>query len=160
MKSDKPEFVDRYLNESEEDKEVLLVSESSDESEVWDCETIVSTYSNLENHPAKIKVPGKPRRRMVPKSVPFPGELGVGKDVIALGGKEKLPVNYLPQRKRMMESLVRERLSSVEKPRKVVGEESKEEKKERKVTYFCCVIYFQILSHFKNIPVLLLCTFE
>jgi protein LTV1 len=147
------------LNENEEDKEVLLVSESSDESEVWDCETIVSTYSNLENHPAKIEVPRKPRRRMVPKSVPFPGELEMGKDVITLGGKEKLPVNYLPQRKKMMESLVREKLGSVEKPRKFVGEESKEEKKVRKVNIFFLYTlnFFLILI---IIPILLLCTFE
>lgn len=138
MKSNKTLLVDRYLNETEEEKEVQLISESSDESEAWDCETIISTYSNLENHPAKIEVPGKPKRHLPQKSVPFPGELGVGRDVITLGGKEMLPVNYLPQRKRIMEGLVREKLGSVEKPKRKVGEESKEEKKERKVTYSFC----------------------
>lgn len=137
------------MNESEDEKEELLVSESSDESEAWDCETIVSTYSNLENHPAKIGAPGKPKSRLPPKSIPFPGDVGVGNDVITLGGKGMLPVNYLPQRRRIMEGLVREKLGSVEKPKKVVGEESKEEKKERKVTYFFFVTYPQFLSHFK-----------
>ncbi|KAJ4763110.1 Protein LTV1 [Rhynchospora pubera] len=128
------EYAQKYLNESEgEEREVVLVSESSDESEMWDCETIVSTYSNLDNHPAKIEAPGNPKRRLPPKSIPFPGELGAGKDVITLGGKEMLPVNYLPQRRKIMEGLVREKLGSAEKPKKVVGEESKEEKKERKV---------------------------
>ncbi|KAF3326077.1 protein LTV1 [Carex littledalei] len=126
------EYAQNYLNESEDEKEVLLVSESSDESEAWDCETIISTYSNLENHPAKIGAPGKPKSLLPPKSIPFPGDVGVGNDVITLRGKEMLPVNYLPQRKRIMEGLVREKLGSVEKPKKVVGEESKEEKKERK----------------------------
>jgi hypothetical protein len=39
------EYAKRYLNETAEEEVVVLVSESSDESEVCDCETIVSTFS-------------------------------------------------------------------------------------------------------------------
>ncbi|KAJ3683909.1 hypothetical protein LUZ60_014136 [Juncus effusus] len=130
------EYAHRYLMSEDEEKEVVLVSESSDESEKWDCDTIVSTYSNLENHPGKIDAPGNPKRRFTPKLVKFPGdsESGVKKDIITLGGKGMLPVNYLPQRRRMVESLVRENIGSGEKPKRKVGEESKDEKKERKAT--------------------------
>ncbi|KAL0274486.1 UNVERIFIED_CONTAM: hypothetical protein PYX00_006893 [Menopon gallinae] len=38
---------------SEEEMEEIVL----DQSEKWDCETILSTYSNLYNHPAKIAVP-------------------------------------------------------------------------------------------------------
>jgi len=31
------------------------------QGEIWDCESIVSTYSNTENHPARIGMP--PKRR-------------------------------------------------------------------------------------------------
>lgn len=38
---------------SDEEVEEIVV----DQSEKWDCETILSTYSNLYNHPAKIAMP-------------------------------------------------------------------------------------------------------
>jgi hypothetical protein len=39
------EYAKRYLNETAEEEVVVLVSESNDESDVCDCETIVSTFS-------------------------------------------------------------------------------------------------------------------
>ncbi|XP_062211385.1 uncharacterized protein LOC133912584 [Phragmites australis] len=125
------EYVERYLNEPAEE-EVVLVSESSDESEVWDCETIVSTYSNLDNHPGQIKTLGNPRKRL-PRV--FPGETATTKDIIKLQGKEKLPVDYLPQRKRNGEKEKKVKTaeaSSGEKIKKEVHKETKDEKKARK----------------------------
>jgi protein LTV1 len=127
------EYAERYLNEPGEEKEEVLVSESSDESEIWDCETIVSTYSNLDNHPGKIETPGNPRRRL-PRV--FPGEIATTNDMIKLHGKEKLPVDYLPQRKRNGEKEKKVKpaeVLSAEKCRKEVQKETKEEKKARKV---------------------------
>ncbi|XP_044397879.1 uncharacterized protein [Triticum aestivum] len=128
------EYAERYLNETAEDEDVLLVSESSDESEVWDCETIVSTYSNLDNHPGKIQTPGNPKNRL-PKV--FPGETATTKDIIKLHGKEKLPVDYLPQRKRKVEKEKKAKpteSSDAEYFEKVVVQkETKDEKKARKV---------------------------
>ncbi|TVU46865.1 hypothetical protein EJB05_06437 [Eragrostis curvula] len=126
------EYAERYLNEPAEEVEVVLVSESSDESEVWDCETIVSTYSNLDNHPGKIETPGN-RRKRLPKV--FPGETATTNDIIKLHGKEKLPVDYLPQRKRIAEKEKKVKsaeASSAEKIKKEAQKETKEEKKARK----------------------------
>ncbi|XP_006651428.1 protein LTV1 homolog isoform X1 [Oryza brachyantha] len=125
------EYAERYLNETAEEEEVVLVSESSDESEVWDCETIVTTYSNLDNHPGKIQTPGSPKKRL-PKV--FPGETATTKDIIKLQGKERLPVEYLPQRKRKGE---KEKAKPTEAPsdedfKKGAQKETKEEKKARK----------------------------
>ncbi|KAF7141312.1 hypothetical protein RHSIM_Rhsim06G0016800 [Rhododendron simsii] len=41
----------------------VIVEESSDESEVFDCEAVVSTYSNLDNHPGKIGAPEGRRKK-------------------------------------------------------------------------------------------------
>lgn len=126
------EYAERYLNETAEEEEAVLVSESSDESEVWDCETIVSTYSNLDNHPGKIQTPGNPRKQL-PKV--FPGETATTKDIIKLQGKEKLPVDYLPQRKRNSEKEKKTKpieASSAENFKKGAQKETKEEKKARK----------------------------
>ncbi|KAL5210773.1 hypothetical protein ABZP36_006396 [Zizania latifolia] len=126
------EYAERYLNETAEEEKVVLVSESSDESEMWDCETIVSTYSNLDNHPGKIQTPGNPKKRL-PKV--FPGETATTKDIIKLHGKEKLPVEYLPQRKRNGEKEKKAKPAeapSDENFKKEVHKETKEEKKARK----------------------------
>ncbi|KAF9616550.1 hypothetical protein IFM89_030094 [Coptis chinensis] len=88
-----------------DDDEVVLVEESSDESELWDCETIVSTYSNLDNHPGKIEVPR------------------IGTHVITLRGKQKLPVDNVKEARGS-------RFDKLKKKRH--GDESKEEKNERK----------------------------
>ncbi|CAN6284585.1 unnamed protein product [Urochloa humidicola] len=125
------EYAEKYLNETAEEEEVVLVSESSDESEIWDCETIVSTFSNLDNHPGKIETPGIPKRRL-PRV--FHGETATTNDIIKLHGKEKLPVEYLPQRKKggEKEKKVKPAEAATDKFKKVAEKETKEEKKARK----------------------------
>nr|XP_010909610.1 protein LTV1 homolog [Elaeis guineensis] len=122
------QFAEQYCNESQDDEEIV-VEESSEESEVWDCETIVSTYSNLDNHPGKIQAPENPKKR-IPKN--FPGDLVAKSNVIALRGKEKLPVEYLPQKKKTGENLKTTVKSDADKPKRRQRGESKEDKKERK----------------------------
>ncbi|KAL5680436.1 hypothetical protein ACJX0J_006821, partial [Zea mays] len=125
------EYAERYFNETAEDV-VVLVSESSDESEVWDCETIVSTFSNLDNHPGKIETPGIHRKRL-PRV--FPGETTTTNDIIKLHGKEKLPVEYLPQRRRNGEKEKKVKpveASVTDKFKKGAEKETKEDKKARK----------------------------
>ncbi|OAY62827.1 Protein LTV [Ananas comosus] len=127
------EYAEGYLNESQEDEEAVLVQESDDESEVWDCETIVSTFSNLDNHPGQIQAPENPKK-LLPTL--FPGEATAKRDVIALRGKEMLPVDYLHQKKRNVESTKKSKAEvssgSDKLKTRVRKEESKEEKKERK----------------------------
>jgi len=125
------EYAEKYCNESQDDKEMVLVEESSDESEVWDCVTIVSNYSNLDNHPGKIHAPQNPKRRVLKH---FPGDSVSTGNLITLRGKEKLPVEFLPNNKRAVEK-VKEAVKTSgadRQRRRPHGEESKEEKKERK----------------------------
>ncbi|KAJ6853743.1 protein LTV1-like protein [Iris pallida] len=123
------EYAEKYCNESH-DEEVVVVQESSDESEVWDCETIVSTYSNLENHPGKIQAPEN-RKRRVPKI--FPGDSVVKNNIIELRGRDELPVEFLPRNRKVVEKVKAvSSLATDQQKRKPHGEESKEEKRERK----------------------------
>ncbi|KAK9154743.1 hypothetical protein Sjap_002223 [Stephania japonica] len=126
------EYAKRYDEEDQDNEEAVIVEESSDESEEWDCETIVSTYSNLDNHPGRIDAPESRRRKKVPESVSMISS--ASNQLITLRGKEKLPVDFLPHSRKV----------AAEKPHRVPGlrsehqrhgprgEESKEEKKERK----------------------------
>ncbi|KAK9270753.1 hypothetical protein L1049_026336 [Liquidambar formosana] len=125
------EYAEKYENEDEEEK-VVVLDESSDESEVWDCETIVSTYSNLDNHPGKIEAPGITRKKKLAETVS--GAFSATSPVISLRGKEKLPVDFLPyNRKAAMEKVKGvDSLKTEQQKRKQHGQETKEEKKERK----------------------------
>lgn len=120
------EYAERYENENE-DEDVVILQESSDESEIWDCETIVSTYSNLDNHPGKIGAPESRRKKKLPETVPS--------HVISLKGKDRLPVDFLPRSKKSDTEKSKEvsRLKTEPQKRKQHGQETKEEKKERKV---------------------------
>uniref|UniRef100_A0A7N0RFF2 Uncharacterized protein n=1 Tax=Kalanchoe fedtschenkoi TaxID=63787 RepID=A0A7N0RFF2_KALFE len=63
------------------------MEEISDESEVWDYETILSTYSNLEKHPWKIEAPGSRKRYSVNVAVASSNP----NNMISLQGKSKIP---------------------------------------------------------------------
>lgn len=125
------EYAEKYENADEDDREVVIVEESSDESEIWDCETIVSTYSNLDNHPGRIVAPEINRKKKFAETVY--GALKSGSDnMISLGGKEKLPVDYLPHGRKTTKEKVKVVAKAEQPKRKPHGQESKEEKKERK----------------------------
>ncbi|GKU90045.1 hypothetical protein SLEP1_g4092 [Rubroshorea leprosula] len=125
------EYAKKYENGSEDDK-VAVVEESSDESEQWDCETIISTYSNLDNHPGKIGAPAIARRKKLVEAV-F-GSLSATSPVISLRGKEKLPVDHLPHSKKTAADKVTGvgGSNTEQLKRRPHGHETKEEKKERK----------------------------
>ncbi|KAI0493416.1 hypothetical protein KFK09_023532 [Dendrobium nobile] len=123
------EYADKYCDEDEDEEQFIMVEESSDELEIWDCETIVSTYSNLDNHPGTIKTPEILKRKFA-KS--FPVDSIQKTDMIELRGKEKLPVEFLPHVKKDFEKA--KKPAGFEKQKiKPRREESKDEKKERKV---------------------------
>ncbi|KAI5055163.1 hypothetical protein GOP47_0030308 [Adiantum capillus-veneris] len=82
------------LNESvssDEEKDFVLASDSDSDEARWDCESIVTTYSNLDNHPGKIcsfpKVSSKSARWTEDYQ-----------SVIRLKGKQQIPLDYLPKR--------------------------------------------------------------
>ncbi|KAL0314621.1 UNVERIFIED_CONTAM: hypothetical protein Sangu_2306500 [Sesamum angustifolium] len=128
------EYAEKYEND-DHDVEEVLVEESSDESEVWDCETIISTYSTLDNHPGKIGAPEARRKKKLAEALL--GTSASPNQVITLKGKERLPVDFLPRSKRhgeektKDENNVNDKRTELQK-RKPRGQESKEEKKERK----------------------------
>lgn len=71
---------------SSNDEELdAMVSSAGDDRDRWDCETIVSTYSNLDNHPSVIDDGNgtRRRRRALPK-------------VIRLDPRTQLPVDGVP----------------------------------------------------------------
>lgn len=130
------EYAEKYENE-DQDEVVVVAEESSEESEVWDCETIISTYSNLDNHPGRIDAPQATRKKKLSETVS--GALNSSNHVITLKGKEKLPIDFLPRSRKTVEKVKGEATVKPEQQKRTrQNEESKEEKKERKVfTSFC-----------------------
>ncbi|XP_057982858.1 uncharacterized protein LOC131167863 [Malania oleifera] len=127
------EYAERYeIEDEDEDKSMVFLQESSSESEDWDCETIISTYSNLDNHPGKIDAPEITRKKKLAET--FSKALSTTIPVITLRGKEKLPVDFLPGARKATKEKVKGLNSLSTEPLKgrQNGQETKEEKKERK----------------------------
>ncbi|GFP95176.1 hypothetical protein PHJA_001662000 [Phtheirospermum japonicum] len=127
------EYAEKY-GDDDHDVEEVFVEDNSDESDGWDCETIVTTYSTLDNHPGKIGAPDSRRMKKLADAISAAGP----NKVITLKGKERLPVDFLPRGKKHGEEKIRDEEKDVNdrrnelQKRKQVGKESKEEKKERK----------------------------
>ncbi|XP_014664426.1 PREDICTED: protein LTV1 homolog [Priapulus caudatus] len=64
----------------DEDEAEELVKMVQPEKEQWDCESILSTYSNLYNHPKVIKEPSKP------KAIKLNARTGIPSDVLKKRG--------------------------------------------------------------------------
>eukprot|EP00250_Pteridium_aquilinum_P013908 c21653_g1_i1 orf=736-2304(-) len=117
---------------SEEEMELIVGSDSDEDEGHWDCETVVTTYSNLENHPGKICA--------------FPKDLNKstrsiedGKPVIRLRGRQQLPLDYLPKRNNLLEEEKKktsgQKHNAADAQRTKVrrrADETKEDKKARK----------------------------
>ncbi|KAJ9123752.1 hypothetical protein QFC24_003526 [Naganishia onofrii] len=55
---------EREEDDNEEEEKMPVLSIVGDKKDRWDAETILSTYSNIENHPAKLSVANKhPKKR-------------------------------------------------------------------------------------------------
>ena len=105
----------------------------------WDCETIVSTLSNLENHPGVIG--GPPRRPKRPASSSAGGGASAGPSQIVLSSKTGLPVGYRTSHAVRREDTVPEARPALggageetekAKPASRHADETAEEKKARK----------------------------
>ncbi|KOB66735.1 Uncharacterized protein OBRU01_20817, partial [Operophtera brumata] len=66
----------RRLQEIQEESEDEIETVEVDPKEKWDCETILSTYSTLYNHPKIIEEPKKP------KKIQIHAKTGIPKDVL------------------------------------------------------------------------------
>ena len=109
------------------------------EREQWDCETIVSTYSNLDNHPTVIREePRRPKKTRKPKPLgladdAFGSAMGGGARPIQLSRKTGMPLGVL-EAKRLEEATTTDKENKkqqVPQLAKARGE-SKEDKKARK----------------------------
>ncbi|KAJ6660158.1 hypothetical protein lerEdw1_018085 [Lerista edwardsae] len=109
---------DLVLDENREEEEKIVTLVIEEPKEKWDCESILSTYSNLYNHPKLIDVPQKPRP-------------------IKVSSKTGIPLDVLPRREltakqaERMQMINESDLPSVStQPRS--KNESKEDRKARK----------------------------
>jgi len=90
--------------EEEEEDEERLVSlttfEKPKEKNNWDCESILSTYSNLYNHPKTISEPSAKNRKKNnldhDDGSSVSGKTGADKSQIKLSAKSGLPLGVLP----------------------------------------------------------------
>lgn len=134
--------------ESEDDELVIIEVESEDERSNWDCETVVSTLSNLDNHPGKISAPSKPQRKAPSLGKVLEDEEITG-GIIKLRGKQSLPTDFLPLRPgaEKAKQLKNAGKDTKVKPKPVsrVGE-TPEERKARKVCpmSLCVIMRFSL----------------
>lgn len=82
--------------EAEDDRkrETELIRLEREEAERWDCETVLSLRSNLENHPARLSEPPNPRKK---KQASEAGSVRVGlaaAGLIQLSSKSGIPIGY------------------------------------------------------------------
>ncbi|NWW94209.1 LTV1 protein, partial [Rhynochetos jubatus] len=107
------EDLDSLVNdESEEEKEETVAVVIEESKEKWDCESILSTYSNLYNHPTLIKEPSKPKP-------------------IKVSRKTGIPLHILPQKGLTAKQIERmEMINGSDLPRASTQPRSKDESKE------------------------------
>ncbi|KAJ7541514.1 hypothetical protein O6H91_10G063700 [Diphasiastrum complanatum] len=78
-----------------EEEELVLVEDGGRDGEgQWDCQSVVSNYSNLENHPAKISTPGRRSCKPPTFGMALKSFESTTKH-IQLGGRQKLPLEFI-----------------------------------------------------------------
>lgn len=111
--------------------ETLFDEEYNKQEAQWDCETIISTYSNFDNHPSVIDAPCRRERR-------DPRNASSRQSVIRLDPRTQAPAEFIsPLLAPVGESVRTEVDFGTRLPQQIEGrkkEESKEEKKKRKTT--------------------------
>jgi len=108
---EKKKIISIVAKSDQDKKEAIWVEEEEEDDEKWDCESIVSTYSNLDNHPSLIKEP----------------ESSIKKIQL---GKSGVPVGAVPKKKKEPAPTPAVEAKNLGEPRK--KDESNEEKKLRK----------------------------
>lgn len=106
-------FEDTPANEdSDEEKEEIVALVVEEPKEKWDCESILSTYSNLYNHPKLIEEPSKPKP-------------------IKISSKTGIPLHVLPQKGLTAKQVERmQMINDSDLPRASTQPRSKNESKE------------------------------
>ncbi|CCI46659.1 unnamed protein product [Albugo candida] len=99
--------------------------------EEWDCETIVSTYSNMDNHPTLLREEGKKNHRFKARNLTVPDNRSTF-SVIQLSRKTGMPLGVLDASNRNCGSVASHpQRTKASAPRRT-EKESLEEKKARK----------------------------
>lgn len=111
------EEMDANSDESEEEKDMVNV-EIEEPGEKWDCESILSTYSNIYNHPKLIEEPSKSRE----KKIELTSRLGIPNESLKKPGLSRKQIEQAERDARVADR------ASTYRPK----DESAQEKKERK----------------------------
>ncbi|XP_072513393.1 protein LTV1 homolog [Salminus brasiliensis] len=114
--------------DEEQEMETVVIEEPP--TEKWDCETIISTYSNLYNHPKLIEDPRKPKQILVSNKTGIPLDVLPKKGLTArqVERMERINDSDLPR----VSTQPRSREESTE-DRKLRKQAIKEERKERRM---------------------------
>ena len=90
------ELATRFNEEAEADESNPFEIKDGDEQEEWDCESILSTYTNTDNHPGIIKTtrrirPSQKMRIELHKAfkVPLDGLIPIAEEIIIAKEKKK-----------------------------------------------------------------------
>ncbi|XP_062429729.1 protein LTV1 homolog [Rhea pennata] len=125
------EDLDSPINEeSEEEKEEIVALVIEESKEKWDCESILSTYSNLYNHPKLIEEPSKPKPIKISQKTGIPLHILPQKGLTAkqvermqmINGSDLLRASAQPRSK-----------NETKEDRKARKQAIKEERKERRM---------------------------
>ncbi|XP_072265107.1 protein LTV1 homolog [Pyxicephalus adspersus] len=130
LKDLKPREGLELIEEDEEEKEEMQTLVIEEPSEKWDCESILSTYSNLYNHPQIIKDPpkAKPIKVSAKTGIPLGVLPGRGPTAKQVERMERINDGDLPR----VSSQQRSKQESTEE-RKARKQAIKEERKERRM---------------------------
>ena len=117
--------------------------------ERWDCESVLSMRSNLDNHPGRIAEPGQPRRR--PRTPSQQSVSTAGGRHITLSAKTGLPVGVLsggkaPQHGERAKGPAEGSVASVQSRKGETPEEKKARKAAVKEANVRCTILFTSAS--------------
>ena len=119
--------------ESDDVNNLYLETFNETPKEQWDCESILSTYSNLYNHPKLIREPVKPKQIKLTKT------LGIPEGVLQQTQNSKSPDKNLKACREAVSTRPKKETSEEKKQRKKavkgVRRERREEKKANKIAF-------------------------
>ncbi|XP_054848808.1 protein LTV1 homolog [Eublepharis macularius] len=118
IREDSELLLNKTIEEADEEEKEIVTLIIEEPKEKWDCESILSTYSNLYNHPKLIEVPQKP------KPVKVSNKTGIPLDVLPQRGLTAKQA----ERMQMINDCDLPRVSTQPRPKN----ESKEDHKARK----------------------------
>lgn len=126
--------VDVVSKEESEESDNDLVTLEVKPEEKWDCESILSTYSNLYNHPKIITEP----RKVKHKEIKLMGKHGIPEDSISTRGLTEKEINMEMNQRNLTDKTCTyrpkdETLDEKKERKKAIKEERRERRQEKKL---------------------------